>query len=122
MARYRLSAAAEADIIDVLEWSETRFGPTARIRYEYLLLTALGDIAADPLRPGSLTRPELGSEVRSWHLRASRDRAGGPAGIVQRPRHFLIYRPVEADLIVIGRVLHDAMELERHIQNPALWD
>lgn len=26
MARYRLTAAAEADIIDILAWSQTRFG------------------------------------------------------------------------------------------------
>jgi toxin ParE1/3/4 len=122
MALYRLTESAEADIVDILAWSETQFGSTARIRYERLIITALIDVATDPARPGSLTRPELGPDVRSWHLRGSRDRARGPNGAVQRPRHFLIYRPVNVGLIAIGRVLHDAMELERHLQEPGLWD
>jgi toxin ParE1/3/4 len=122
MAVYRLTESAEADIVDILAWSEMQFGGAARIRYERLIITALIDVATDPARPGSLARPELGPDVRSWHLRGSRDRARGLNGLVQRPRHFLIYRPVKAGLIAIGRVLHDAMELERHLQEPGLWD
>jgi len=121
MALYRLTEAAEADIVDVLAWSETQFGSAARIRYERLIVTALIDVATDPARPGSLARPELGPGVRSWHLRGSRERARGADGAVQRPRHFLIYRPDDAALIIIGRVLHDAMEVERYLREPGLW-
>ena len=42
-----------------------------------------------------------------------RYRLSNAAGVVRRPRHFLIYR-VEPALLVVGRVLHDAMELARH--------
>ncbi len=122
MAVYRLTGAAEADIVEILAWSDVQFGPAARLRYERLIVTALVDIASDPVRPGSLARPELGTDVRSWHLRGSRDRAKGPDGGVLRPRHFLIYRPIDRAMIVIGRVLHDSMELERRLQDPALWD
>ena len=122
MAGYRLTEAAETDIIEILAWSETEFGGAARRRYESLIVVALIDIADDPFRPGSIARPELGAGVRSWHLRGSRERARGPGGVVQRPRHFLIYRPIDADLIAIGRVLHDAMELERHLPGPGAWD
>jgi len=122
MAVYRLTDAAEADIIDILAWSETQFGKAARTRYERLIVTALLDIAGEPARPGSLARPELGADVRSWHLRGSRERARGPDGVVQRPRHFLVYRFIDPALIVIGRVLHDAMELERHLRDPEIWD
>jgi toxin ParE1/3/4 len=72
MAVYRLTDAAEADIIDILAWSETQFGNAARTRHERLIVTALLDIAGEPARPGSLARPELGADVRSWHLRGSR--------------------------------------------------
>jgi len=122
MAVYRLTDAAEVDIIDILAWSETQFGEAARTRYERLIVTALLDIAGEPARPGSLARPELGADVRSWHLRGSRERARGPDGVVQRPRHFLVYRFIDPALIVIGRVLHDAMELERHLRDPEIWD
>jgi toxin ParE1/3/4 len=122
MAVYRLTEAAEADIVDILAWSEVQFGAAARVRYERLVVTALIDVAVDPLRPGSRARPELGLDVRTWHLRGSRDRVKGLYGLVQRPRHFLLYRPADAALIVIGRVLHDAMEPERHLQESGLWD
>jgi toxin ParE1/3/4 len=118
MARYRLSDAAQADIIDILAWSQEQFGEAARLRYESLIVTALRDVATQPNRPGSVERPELGAGVRSWHLGLSRYRARG--GVVRRPRHFLIYR-VESELLVVGRVLHDAMELARHLDPETSW-
>ncbi len=84
-------------------------------------MTALTDLSIDPAKPGSVARPELGDGVRTWHLLLSRDRARDAGAAVLRPRHFLVYRPVDANLIVIGRVLHDAMELERHLQT-TFWD
>jgi toxin ParE1/3/4 len=119
MPDYRLSEAAENDIIEILVWSQTQFGEAARLRYQQLILAGLNDIAADPSRPGSIDRPELGDGVRSWHLRNSRDRARRAEGVVRRPRHFIIYRAIVAH-IVIGRILHDAMELERHMRGA--WD
>ncbi len=115
MARYRLSAAAETDIIALLAHTQQRFGETARRRYEALLIAGLRDIAADPLRPASAARPELGQGVRTYHLRHSRDHARTPHGIVRQPRHLLLYRALQPRLIGIGRVLYDAMELERHL-------
>ena len=114
MASLRLSQAAEDDIIDILAWSQAQFGEAARRRYQRLIATALRDIASDPAGPGSVARPELGGGVRSRHLRSSREAARGLDGGVARPRHFVIYREV-AGQIVVGRVLHDAMELARHL-------
>lgn len=115
MPAYRLAVAAEADIRDLLAYSQSRFGTLARERYERLLISGLRDLATDPMRAGSLARPELGKKVRSYHLRHSRDRARHEHGIVVRPRHLILYRLATADLIDIGRVLHDAMEMERHL-------
>jgi toxin ParE1/3/4 len=61
MLRYRLSAAARADVVEILAWSQEQFGESARLRYEALLVTALRDIAEQPERAGSIARPELGS-------------------------------------------------------------
>lgn len=124
MGSFRLTDAAQSDIVEILAWSQARFGEAARKRYERLIITALRDIAGAPERPGSVARPELGADVRSWHLRGSRDRARGPDGVVNRPRHFLLYRMIDPRLVAIGRVLHDAMELRRHLAsgNDALFD
>ena len=121
MLRYRLSAAAQADIVGILAWTHAQFGETARQRYEALIAAALRDIAAQPERPGSIKRPELGPGVWSWHLRLSRDRASMGTGAVKRPRHFVIYR-FEPGVTVVGRVLHDAMELARHVGPEASWE
>jgi toxin ParE1/3/4 len=115
MAFYRLARAAEADIIDLLAWTEQNLGGIARLRYEHLLVTAFRDIAGEPERINSIARPELGENVRSYHLRHSRERARTEQGLVVRPRHLVLYRFARADLIGIGRVLHDAMEIEQHL-------
>ena len=79
------------------------------MRYATLIAAALHDVSSQPNRVGNILRPELGEGVQSWHLRLSRERARTTTGIVRRPRHFLIYR-IEGDLVVVGRVLHDAMK------------
>lgn len=114
--RLRLTAAAEADIAEILLRSEEDFGFAARERYERLILIALRDIATAPFRPGSTHRPELGDEQgRSWHLKHSRERARGPNGIVRHPRHLILYRMEAPDQVAIIRLLHDAMEVSRHL-------
>ena len=60
MARYRLSAAAQADIVAILAWTHEQFGEAARSRYEALIVARLRDIAIEPHRAGSIDRPELG--------------------------------------------------------------
>ncbi len=121
MVRYRLSEAAQVDVLGILAWTHQQFGETARLRYERLVVAALRDVASNPDRPGSIARPELGAGVRSWHLRLSRLHNGPGVEFVRRPRHFLMYR-TEPGLVVIGRVLHDAMELARHLDSEANWE
>ena len=120
MLRYRLSSAAQADLLDILGWTHAQFGEAARLRYEHLFVTALRDVAHQPDRPGSLARPELGTGVRTWHLRHSRQHVAGDIGQVRRPRHFLVYR-TEPGFVVIGRVLHDALELAAHLDPDGSW-
>lgn len=119
MAVYRLTHAAQADIASILLWSYEQFGEEARKRYEALIATAIRDAASLGEDRGLMSRPELGPGVSSWHLSRSRSRT--PGGKVNRPRHFLICRR-EGDTLVIGRVLHDAMDLRRHIDPQGTWD
>jgi toxin ParE1/3/4 len=67
--RYRLSEAAQHDVLTILAWTDEQSGEAARLRYESLMVAALRDVASQPDRPGSVARPELGAGVRSWHLR-----------------------------------------------------
>lgn len=111
--RYRLSRAAISDVAEAILWSEDNFGASAAIRYEALISAAIDDVAEDPLRIGSTERPEIGEGVRTWHLRLSR--YGSAEGLVRRPRHLLLYRIEGADVVGIGRVLHDRMDIERSV-------
>jgi toxin ParE1/3/4 len=120
MLRYRLSDAAQSDVMAILSWTHEKFGETARLRYESLIVAALRDVAAQPERPGSIERPEFGAGVRSWPQRLSRAHTASGGGVVRRPRHFLIYRSEPAPLTV-GRVLHDAMEQARHLDAETPW-
>lgn len=110
-----LAAAARADIVDILEHSEREFGPAGRERYANLMATALRDISEAPDRPGSAIRSELGDNIRSWHLRLSRERARSGDGGVRRPRHLVVYTVIGDATVGVLRVLHDAMELHRHL-------
>jgi toxin ParE1/3/4 len=112
---WRLSAAAEQDIVALLNWTVTHLGASAQERYQRLLVTALRDVADDPERVGSVVRPELGDGVRSYHIRHSRNRCPGDSGIVRRPRHLILYRSITPGVVGVGRVLHDGMEFGRHL-------
>lgn len=117
---YRLTHAAQEDIVAILRWSDEQFGQEARRRYEALIVTALRDAAsAAEGDVGRRSRPEFGEGVFSWHLALSRAHSAG--GRVHRPRHFLICRR-EADVLVVARVLHDAMELRRHLEAEQAWE
>ncbi|WP_375267580.1 type II toxin-antitoxin system RelE/ParE family toxin [Phenylobacterium sp.] len=115
--KVRLTPAAEQDIADLLDRSADQFGDAGRDRYEHLLETALRALAEGHPN-GSRERPELGPGLFAYHLRHSRGRArlgGGRA--VGRPRHFLIYRHPSHDLVLVLRVLYDAMDLARHVED-----
>lgn len=111
--RFRLTHAAASDAADALLWSEEHFGAAAARRYEALIDAAIDDVAEDPTRLGSAERPELGEGIRTWHLLLSRH--GTVEGVVKRPRHLLIYRLESSDIVGIGRILHDRMDLERQV-------
>ncbi|THV20712.1 type II toxin-antitoxin system RelE/ParE family toxin [Peteryoungia ipomoeae] len=115
MIKVRLSAEADADLLDILTRTYAEYGSDALLRYELLIVTALSDVAVSHRRSGLVARPEFGPGIHSYHLRHSWERARHPTGIVRRPRHFILYRQLLPELIGVGRILHDVMEVERHL-------
>jgi toxin ParE1/3/4 len=114
MTAYRLSPQAERDIEAILEWSHEEFGERVRHRYGALLTQAILDVAEDPERLGSQARPKIAAGARTYHIRLSRDRVAKSVGRIRQPRHFLLYQ-VRGSRVEIIRVLHDGMDLERHL-------
>ena len=106
-----LARGARHDIDAILRASAESFGPRARQRYAELVATALADLRADPHCLGSVERPELLPGTRTYHLRHCRRRSAVDGIAVGAPRHLLAYRIERGEVVVVLRVLHDAMEL-----------
>jgi toxin ParE1/3/4 len=113
--RVRLARPAAADIRALLEWSALAFGEAAAARYDRLIERALYNIATDPDRPGVRRRDDLGVGTRTYHLVHASGRTKKAVDRVRRPRHLLIFRVAGDGNLDIGRVLHDAMDIEQHV-------
>jgi toxin ParE1/3/4 len=115
MHRYVISPATERDIQAILSWTHERFGQRGRLRYESLLVRAIQDVAENPKRIDSRSRSEIAMDSRTYPLWHSRNRVVPAKERVHRPRHFLLYRIRGNGQVEIGRVLHDCMDMVRHL-------
>jgi toxin ParE1/3/4 len=110
-----IAPAATLDIEAVLSWTQEKWGEQASVRYEALLVRTMIDIATNPDLPGSSRRPEIAAAARTYHLIHSRHHVAAEIGRVKRPRHFLLYRTRPDGIVEIGRVLHESMDLAKHL-------
>lgn len=113
MARFRLSRPAQADLAHILATSAERWGIEATHRYAAILAAAMRKVAADPDGPTTRGRAELSKGIRSFHIRHAFP--DDPNVKVRHPVHVLYYRAIRPGLIEIVRVLHERMELGRHV-------
>lgn len=116
MPKLVVSNPARRDIKDVLVWSIERFGDRAAERYRDLIAKAIELVAAEPDRSGSRKRSDLPGDYRLYHLRNCAELARTETGVVKEPRHFVVYRPLSGGGSEIVRVLHDSMDLKRHVE------
>lgn len=104
----RLSGAAEADFRQILRWTVDNFGSAQARAYADTLSSALKALSAGPSVIGVKERPEIGSNI--WTLHVARNGRKG--------RHFVMFRVGSTegrDVIDVLRLLHDGMDLERHL-------
>jgi toxin ParE1/3/4 len=110
-----IAPKARSDIASILSWTKENFGPQTLKRYGKLIATAFEQVAENPELAGSTQRPEIAEHCRTYHLFFSRKSAGRAGDRIRRPRHFLLYRVTESNIVEIGRVLHDSMDLRAHL-------
>ena len=103
----QLSARAGDDFDEIIDWTADRFGRRQANSYVTTLSEALRALSRGPTVTGVRTRPEIGSHIYTLHVAR-----GG-----RRGRHFILFRvdQEEARTIVVLRILHDAMDLVRHV-------
>ena len=104
----RLTAAAEADFEEILRWTVDPFGEAQARIYAETISAALNDLAAGPTIVGARERDDILKGVFTLHV-ARKGRKG---------RHFVLFRVGRApdrEVIEVLRLLHDAMDLQRHL-------
>lgn len=103
-----LTAAAEADFEEILRWTVDQFGEAQARIYAETISAALKDLAAGPTVVGARKRDDILKGIFTLHV-ARNSRKG---------RHFVMFRVGRApddDVIKVLRLLHDAMDLQRHL-------
>lgn len=103
----RLTAAAEADFKEILRWAVDPFGDGQARVYAETLSATLNDLAAGTTVIGAIRRDAILKGIFTVHV-ARNDRRG---------RHFVMFRvgpTADHDVIEVLRLLHDAMDLQRH--------
>ena len=106
----RLTESAEADFQNILRWTKDQFGEAQARVYAQTLSAALEALAdGGPTIIGAKARKEIAKGLFTLHV-ARQSRKG---------RHSLLFRVGQDDArreaIEVLRVLHDAMELPRHL-------
>ncbi len=106
--RVRLATAAEIDFQNVLGWTVERFGEAQARVYAKTLSTALEALVAGPSVSGAKARDDIARGVFTLHV-ARHGRKG---------RHFVVFRigrDEAGEIIDVLRLLHDSMDLPRHV-------
>lgn len=102
--RVSLSAAAQSDLDSIVAWTSQHFGPAQAEAYFEAILDTIDQLTLSASPPQSIARHEIATGLRTLHMRKR----------CRRGRHFILYSETELE-DRIQRVLHDSMELSRHL-------
>lgn len=106
--RVRLAATAQEDYQDILQWTVDQFGLDQARTYADALAIALEDLCAGPEILCVKERSEIGPNLYTLHV-ARKGRKG---------RHFVMFQASQTQggkFIDVLRILHDSMDLQRHL-------
>jgi toxin ParE1/3/4 len=100
-----LSWPARQDFQTIIAWTADTFGRAQANSYRATLIAALRRLEGGPTVLGTLARDEIGRGRRTLHV----NRTGG------RGRHVILFETRDNGIVNVLRILHDAMDLPRHI-------
>lgn len=103
--KVRLSDTAETDFEGILLWTADRFGEEQAHLYKGVLRSAISSLREGPSIAGARRRPDIAKGLHSLHAARNGNRA----------RHLLLFHVVGEMRIEIVRILHDSMDLQRHL-------
>jgi toxin ParE1/3/4 len=102
----RIAQSAQHDIAAIRAWTRQQFGARQAQTYARTLSLALQALCDGPEVAGARARDDLAPGVRTLHV-ARQGRHG---------RHFVVFRVGGRHHIDVLRVLHDSMDLARHLE------
>ena len=103
--RVRLAEQAELDLLGITLWTLENFGAQQAQAYAKTLSLAIEALHDGPEILGAAVREDIGFGVRALHV-ARQGRKG---------RHFVVFRIAPERTIEVLRLLHDSMDLPRHL-------
>ena len=103
--RVRLAEQAERDLLGITLWTVENFSVQQAEIYVETLSLAIEALHDGPEVLGVTVRDDLGLGVRTLHV-ARQGRKG---------RHFVVFRAAPEQTIEVLRLLHDSMDLARHL-------
>ena len=103
--KVRLAAQAELDFSEIITWTLENFGERQAETYAETLILAIEALHDGPEQLGAKARDDIEPGIRTLHI-ARQGRKG---------RHFVVFRETQGQCIDVLRILHDSMDLARHI-------
>ncbi len=103
----RLTAQAEIDFLDIVTWTAQTFGEFQAETYSETLMLAIEALHDGPELPDSRAREDIEPGIRILHV----------ARQCKNGRHFVVFREAQEQCIDVLRLLHDSMDLARHISD-----
>lgn len=104
--RVRIARAAQQDLSTILAWTQQHFGTRQARTYARTLALALRALTDGPEVAGVKARDDILPGVFVLHV-ARQGRKG---------RHLIIFRLGRKHGIEVLRILHDSMDLTRHVE------
>lgn len=106
--RLRLADRVELDLQDIVAWTAEKFGPRQAEQYIETVTQAIEALCDGPSTLGARVRDDIGPGIYTLHV-ARRGRKG---------RHFVVFKVSAAQTLDVLRLLHDSMDLEKHLPPP----
>lgn len=106
----RLADQAELDLQDIAVWTAQNFGPRQADDYIETVTQAIEALYDGPAILGARERDDIGPGIRTLHV----------ARFGRKGRHFVVFKAAESQTIDVLRLLHDSMDLPKHL--PASHD
>jgi toxin ParE1/3/4 len=107
----RLAAAAESDYQGIIRWTKEQFGEAQARDYAETLSKAIEALPDWPNVPGVRRRDDILKGLFALHV----TRSG------RKGRHIVMFRVAsdkDRPVIEVLRILHDSMDLPRHLAPP----